>query len=305
MPTKLTKTTKKTDSSKKGGIEKKSKIVSKKEVDKNASKKVVVRRRKSDLKPTKASAVAIVSQANRAKKQALIEKMAKSEMVQGKKDALSGSKIPVWVWVFFWCSLMLFCVSFYQAIIRPQIEKEEIVATESVDWIDENISNVEGESNNTSENNDGSVLDEEEKVEDNQAIDGPKTAMDVINEFFSDLSNRDFDEAFDLMTPALRNYPDIKNHFTSFRMEPFLNWIEWWEIKPKDIKYINSPSYWKDVYNFDLSYVLKSNKEVYEETWEFGVITSWDEPKISSIRCISSKCSYHPIFWPENFGLKG
>lgn len=100
MPTKLTKTTKKTDSSKKSEIEKKSKIVSKKEVNKNASKKVVVKRRKSDLKPTKASAVAIVSQANRAKKQALIEKMAKSEMVQGKKD-VSSNRIPLWVWVFF------------------------------------------------------------------------------------------------------------------------------------------------------------------------------------------------------------
>lgn len=100
MPTKLTKTTKKTDSSKKSEIEKKSKIVSKKEVNKNASKKVVVKRRKSDLKPTKASAVAIVLQANRAKKQALIEKMAKSEMVQGKKD-VSSNRIPLWVWVFF------------------------------------------------------------------------------------------------------------------------------------------------------------------------------------------------------------
>ena len=300
MPTKLTKTTKKTDSSKKSEIEKKSKIVSKKKENKNASKKVVVKRRKSDLKPTKASAVAIVSQANRAKKQALIEKMAKSEMVQGKKD-VSSNRIPLWVWVFFWCSLMLFCVSFYQAIIRPQIEKEEVVA-EAVDWIDENVTSVEEITDAFDGNNDTTFV-EEEKVENSQVVDGPKTAVDVINEFFSDLSNRDFDVAFDLMTPALRNYPDIKTHFTSFRMEPFLNWVEWWEIKPQNIKYINSPSYWKDVYNFDLSYVLKSNQEKYEEIWEFGVNTSWDEPKISSIRCISSKCSYHPIFWPENFGL--
>ena len=44
-------------------------------------------------------------------------------------------------------------------------------------------------------------------------------------------------------------------------------------------------------------------QEKFEETWEFGVNSSSGEPKISSIRCISSKCSYHPIFWPENFGL--
>ena len=42
---------------------------------KDSSQKVVVKRRKLDLTPTKASAVAIASQANRAKKQALIERM--------------------------------------------------------------------------------------------------------------------------------------------------------------------------------------------------------------------------------------
>lgn len=116
---------------------------------------------------------------------------------------------------------MLFCVSFYQAIIRPQIEKEEVVA-EAVDWIDENVTSVEEITDAFDGNNDTTFV-EEEKVENSQVVDGPKTAVDVINEFFSDLSNRDFDVAFDLMTPALRNYPDIKTHFTSFRMEPFLN----------------------------------------------------------------------------------
>ena len=304
MSIRLTKTSKKTDSSKKDGMEKTSKIVSKKEVDKNASKKVVIKRRKSDLKPTKASAVAIVSQANRAKKQALIEKMAKSEMVQDKKDVLSGNKIPVWVWVFFGCSLILFCISFYQAIIRPQIEREEIVTADVADWIDENVSDVEADRNDGSEDNGGIAFGEEEKKEeDDRVSDGPISAVDVINNFFSNLSNHNFDGAFDLMTPWLRNYPDIKNHFTSFRMEPFLSWIEWWVIKPDAVEYIKSPAYWRDVYNFNLSYVLKSNQETYEEIWEFGINTSWDEPKISSIRCISSKCSYHPIFWPENFGL--
>ncbi|MBR7036881.1 hypothetical protein IKI14_03270 [bacterium] len=89
--------------------------------EKKDTKKVVVRRRKTDLKPTKASAVAIVSQANRAKKQALIEKVANSDIIPVKKSDTSDTKIPLWVWIFFGCSLLLFCVSFYQAIIRPQL----------------------------------------------------------------------------------------------------------------------------------------------------------------------------------------
>ena len=45
------------------------KMESKLEMKKNTTKKVVVKRRKVDLKPSRASAVAIASQANRAKKQ--------------------------------------------------------------------------------------------------------------------------------------------------------------------------------------------------------------------------------------------
>ena len=50
--------------------------ISQSNIKNDAEKKVVVKRRKVELKPTKASAVAIASQANRAKKQALIERMA-------------------------------------------------------------------------------------------------------------------------------------------------------------------------------------------------------------------------------------
>lgn len=307
MPTKSTKTTTKTELKKSKTSEKKSSSnVSEKKIIKkeDSTKKVVVKRRKTDLKPTKASAVAIVSQANRAKKKALIEKVAKSDVISQRSEWTSDTKIPRWVWVFFGCSLFLFCVSFYQAIIRPQIENENIMIDESAYLVDENIK-VEWNSQEIESSNE--IISEDEKLDNIEVEENQwskiETASDAIEWFFSRLSERDFDWAFDLMTSALRGYPDIRNHFSSVRMNPFLDWIEGWKLTPMDIEYINSPAYGKDVYNFDLSYVLKSNQEKYEETWEFGVNTSWDEPKISSIRCISSRCSYHPIFWPENFGL--
>ena len=310
------KKTKKIDlwGAKKSAEKTESKIISKKDAGENSGKsteksakqdikKVVVRRRKTDLKPTKASAVAIISQANRAKKQALIERVAKSDIKPVKEqDMNSDNKIPLWVWTFFWCSLLLFCVSLYQAYIRPQIQKENVVISKArIDenelvmwdyhemWDDENIVQ------------DWDFVQEE--MEQRQRIDTPETADDLIGEFFRRLSNRDFDWAFDLMIPALRGYSDIRTHFTSLRMDPFLDWIVWWKLVPENIKYIKSSAQWKDVYNFDLSYVLEGNQEKYEETWEIGVNTHWEIPKIFSIRCISSKCSYHPIFWPENFGL--
>ena len=109
MPVKSTKKVTKTDS--KSSWESKSKTTSIEKKD--TAKKVVVKRRKTDLKPTRASAVAIASQANRAKKQALIEKFATSDGYLPKNVARSSdNKIPLWVWIFFWCSLLLFCISF-------------------------------------------------------------------------------------------------------------------------------------------------------------------------------------------------
>lgn len=115
------------------------KVVSKTDNKKDTTKKVVVKRRKVELVPTKASAVAIASQASRAKKQALIDKVASSDVPYRRNETSSDTKIPLWVWMFFGCSLLLFCISFYQAIIRPQIESENVVVDDGIYWVDENV----------------------------------------------------------------------------------------------------------------------------------------------------------------------
>ena len=97
----------------------------------DSTKKAVVKRRKLELTSTRASAVAIASQA--AKKQALIDKLASEDKVVIKNER-SSTRIPSWVWAFFGCSLLLFCVSFYQAIIRPQLE-EELTEANIEDWV--------------------------------------------------------------------------------------------------------------------------------------------------------------------------
>jgi len=298
MPVKTTKkiTVKKSSVSKsnKKVVDSESTIKNEKKVD--SVKKVVVKRRKLDLTPTRASAVAIASQANRAQKQALIEKFSnKSDVVSKSKKT---SKIPVRVRNFFGLSLLLFCVSFYQAIIRPQLEEEltEANVDSSLYLVDWNTKSVSLWWN--TEFIDNSKLWQKDSVE----IENPKTANEAIEVFFKRLSNYQFDEAFDLFSPKLQRMWEIRDHFTSFRMNPFISWIEW-ELKPTNVKYISSSTYWKDRYGFDLSYTLGNTGETYYETREVVVDTSWDNLEISSIVCKTSKCSYHPIFWPENFGL--
>ena len=271
--------------------------------EKDLIKKVVVKRRKVELVPTKASAVAIVSQANRAQKQALIKKVAMSKDFSWKNwQESKDTKIPVWVWIFFGCSLMLFCVSCYKAYFYPQITGSNVAdidvvrVVENQDVVENDDSFVDSQDIFQDDNKEEIVVDEiETKV--------PETATEVIEQYFARLSNRQFEDALGLMVPSLRSYPDIRDHFTSYRMNPFLDGIEWWQLIPKNFRYVNSPSYWRDLYNFDLSYLMISDQTQYDETWEITVNTSLDEPKISSIRCISNRCSFHPIFWPEKFGL--
>jgi len=302
MPTKSTKNTQKSNSKplkiseKKSWLKTSAKKTSTKEssTKKTADSKVVIKRRKVDLTPSKASAVAITTQANRAKKQALIKKLASTEnMPNTKNEPSNNTKIPLWVRIFFWCSLLLFCISFYQAIIRPQIEK----------WITNNI-NIEENNWNTYNAQDittTNINNPENNINNNLWKNNSEIAQNIIGEFFNRLSNRNFDEALSLFTPALRNSTEIKEHFTAYRMNPFLNWILWWKLTPTNFQNISYS--WKEKYSFNLSYTISWSQETYNENREFIINTSWEEPKISSIMCITSKCSYHPIFWPENFNL--
>ena len=204
----------------------------------------------------------------------------------------------------------MFCISFYQAIIRPQLEDELTNA---------NVGNTEYVNDNTIYagdkdpefvslwwNNESWALLGKENIKDwsveELSIKTPQTAIEAIEEYFRRLSNHQFEEAFDLFTPTLQRSSEIREHFTSFRMNPFVSWIVG-DLIPRNIKYISTSTYWRDKYSFDLSYTLESNNEAYEEVWEFVVDTTWNEPKISTILCTTSKCSRHPIFWPESFGM--
>ncbi len=207
----------------------------------------------------------------------------------------------------FWCSLLLFCISFYHAVFRPAIEKNLITSNENSDiylmawdelWKDE-ISLQNNENVNNSWNNDEIIQNsEKENIELGENI-----VIKTIQDYFGYLSNRQFEESSNFLISALKNSSEIKEHFTSFRMNPFLDWIEWWKLIPTDFNYVSTSTFWRDRYSFQISYVLKSNQEKYDETWEMVVDIRWDEPKITNIVCVTSKCSYHPIFWPENFGL--
>lgn len=264
---------------------------------KNQSKrKSIIKRRTSDLTLSKASATAIASQVNHAKKEAINQWEKHAKDIMDNRDP--SRKIPLRVWIFFWGSLLLFCISFYEAAIRPQLDVEIINNQVWIRNTDEAVVNQD----NTNNWNSNSSQESDSMLSPNEALD-LSTAPGVIKAFFYYLSNRDFDNTFNLMIPALQRSSEIREHFTAFRMIPFLDGIGWWTLTPSNFQYISTSTYWRDKYSFDLSYTLASNKEKYDETREFVVDTKWDSPKITNIVCTTPKCSYHPIFRPENFWL--
>lgn len=309
MPTKKTKKSELKTKAKREEIkvtnEKNVKVKSKSEVKTNSMKKVVIKRRKTDLKPTRASAVAIVSQANRAKKQALIEKVANSDINQSGKNVVSNTKIPLWVRIFFGCSLLFFCISFYKAVIlRPQVEiktaNDSVENSVSLGDISE-IGREEWDiwlSDDIQENNVVEIQDVNQTI-----IQNPQTPEELIQSFFAYMSDWRFDESFALFDSSAQNDQKIRWYFGAFKMQPFFEWIEWKSIIPQNIQKTTGVYKWKNIYKFDISYILESTHEQYDETWEFVPSNYAWEWKISRIYCVSSKCWNHPIFWPEEFGL--
>ena len=264
---------------------------------------VVVKKRKEPLKPTKASAAAIASQANRAKKQALLEKFA-TEDIESIKDKRS-TKIPLWVRIFFGCSLLLFCVSFYKAVIYPRLDIEVVSRKENKQVVQQD-DKQEKESNNITIGSDVTFnLNNEYSVDNNDSyLVADETSQEkIIKSFFETLSNKDFDGMMLTMDGSVKKSSAIQEHFTEFRMVPFLWWIDWNKLVPENIRYVSTSDSWKETYGFDISYVISSTQDRYDETWEVVVDKVGGEWKIVRINCMTSWCSKHPIFWPEKVGL--
>ncbi len=258
------------------------------------SKKVVVKKRTSDLTPTKASAAAIASQAQRARKQALVQKMSiewkKTENINQNKKS---TKIPLRVWIFFGCALLFFSIAFYKAILSPQFDV-------AVEWDDiESSGYYRTDSQDSVDLWQEQVVDESQNYQDNVVTGGDG----MVYAFFDRLSNQDFDSLFDLFDGPLQRSQEMKEHFTAFRMVPFLAGIQWNKLVPNNIQYVGKSANGNDEYRFDLSYQLSSTQEEYNETWKMVLKEIDGNQKIASVMCETKKCSYHPLFWPENFGL--
>ena len=196
-------------------------------------------------------------------------------------------KIHTGVRIFFGCSLFLFCIAVYYAILRPQsIETSNQKNLEMI-VSDNNFSNEE---TNQNTENTPPILEE-------------SFGSLFLKEFYYQLSSKNITGVIDLMDKPLRNSSEIRRIFSEYRIVPFIDGIEYNQIFPENIELISTSNSGVEEYRYNINYKLADSDQTFAETRLTKIKFTDNGPKIASIHCESKRCSYNPFFRPESYGL--
>lgn len=201
-----------------------------------------------------------------------------------KKVKREPNKIPVWVWVFFGASLLLFCIALYQSFLRPSLTDSQVVGSEETPNII--VSGNEDE------------WDTSTQTPTFQAG-GPA----FLQQFYQTFSQKDATSLLALFDAPLQKSTEIKQFFSNYKIVPFIDNITNNSIFPENIELISTSPSGVEEYRYNLNYHLEPSNEDFAETRVAKVKFTDNDAKIASIRCESTRCSYNPFFRPESYGL--
>jgi hypothetical protein len=219
------------------------------------------------------------------------------------RSSLPSRKVPVGVWIFFGCSLLIFFIALYQSFLRPS----DAVAPDSFSWDsilpapqdtpdpqDSLLSGVTGDII-ISDNVDERYPPETSSV----APSGPA----FLQQFYEVFSQKDITTLTSLFDAPLQRSQDIRRFFSEYKITPFIDNIENNRIIPSNISLLATSPSGVEEYQYTLSYRLIPQDLSFEEERIAKVKYTDDGPKIASIRCETPRCSYNPFFRPESYGL--
>lgn len=231
----------------------------------------------------------------------------------------TSKKIPILIWLFFWCSLWIFLVVVYKTILLPKINNE---LENSNQWTIVDLSvntNQTGESSSWNltipitdnkettdnkeqkENKDSETtlfsLDTETLKQSEKEL---KEEYQIVFDFYKFISQKDLDQVKKLCATSILNSKDSL-FLLENRNKDFVSLIKEDILTPKEIKMKEISD---DViqYEYKIQYSLneKAREErSFEETREMRVNTKTN--KIFYLYCTTKNCSYHPFFRPETF----
>lgn len=214
-------------------------------------------------------------------------------MPKVKNETNEKRLIPVWVWIFFGCSLLMFCIALYESCMRPKM------ISETQKWATEEdiIVNIDSSETPISEpsNTESSITVVEE------ATTGPQ----FLYQWYQIFSSKDVALLKTLMDSAMRNNATIKQFWSAYKINSFIDGIENHSLQPQNITLISTSPSWIEEYQYELEYSLlpEYNAQHFKETRVAKVRYTETGPQLASLRCETPRCSYNPFFRPENYGL--
>lgn len=253
------------------------------------------------------------------KKEEFISKVALAAIQQERTLPSSPKKvtkkIPVWVWIFFGASLLLFCISLYQALLFPQLttsNQSSLTPTQNMGTNEGILSSnqeetifplFENEEDTTAwtENDSLTLLGSVEST----VTDEDYQNIALIQNFYSLVSAKDIEGLRNLFDTPMKNSSNIRSIFSNYKISPFIDNIRGNKIQPTNISLIDTSDSGTKEYEYMLTYTLETSDQTqeFDELWKIKIRTENGEQKIGSIWCESYRCSYNPFFWPEAYGL--
>ena len=234
-----------------------------------------------------------------AKKSEFIKKVA--IQAESSKSSLLGKRkisnqIPTRIRIFFWCSLLLFCTAIYKAFLLPKITAPtpEITIQQDED-LNEGI--IISDNENDLEVYFPLIVDEIEATE--EKISGAQ----FIYQFYQTFSQKDIPTLISLFDAPLQRNAEIRQFFSAYKINPFIDNIQDNHVRPENIELISTSASGVEEYRFNLNYHLTTNSQDFAETRAIKVRFTDNGPRVASIHCESTRCSFNPFFRPESYGL--
>ncbi|MDR0607276.1 MAG: hypothetical protein LBG52_02755 [Candidatus Peribacteria bacterium] len=189
-------------------------------------------------------------------KAAFIKKMATQAetQLQPTKRSKETQKIPLRVRVFFGASLLLFCIAFYQAILRPMLNftpanaptniPEIIVSDNENEWIASQLTPDPLPPTSTLQT----------------------SGEQFLQQFYQTMSQKDIATLTTLFDAPLQKSTEIKQFFSAYKITPFIENITHNRILPEQIELLATSPSGVEEYRYQLNYHLDPTNQDFAET---------------------------------------
>lgn len=211
--------------------------------------------------------------------------------------------IPLRVRVFFGSSLLMFCVAMYQALLRPQLLKDQGEERER------NLPAVEVAAtlptSETLPTSNQAVPAPRETVVETPAltlVEEATTGPQFLHQWYQIFSAKELTLLNQMMDPVFKRNPTIKQFWKAYNINAFIDGIETHRLQPEKITLLGSFEGGEE-YAYELKYTLLPAYQglQFHEKRKAKIKFTEQGPRLFSLYCETTKCSHNPFFRPDKY----